>query len=76
MDNKLFLALSAIASRQAQATIATEKAVHLLLDYVSTYPSDGIVYRASNMILCAHADAGFLNESRSRSRAGGSYLPL
>jgi hypothetical protein len=22
------------------------------------------------MILCAHADAGFLNESRSRSRAG------
>ncbi len=24
----------------------------------------------SNMILCAHADAGFLNETNSRSRAG------
>ena len=44
--------------------------MHLLLDYVATYPNNGIVCRASNMILCAHADAGFLNESISRSRAG------
>ena len=70
VDNKLLVALSAIASRQATATIATEQAVNLLLDYVATYPNDGIVYRASGMILCAHANAGFLNEARSRSRAG------
>ena len=70
VDNKLLVALSAIASRQATATIATEKAVHLLLDYVVTYPNDGIVYRASNMVLCGHSDAGFLNETNSRSRAG------
>ena len=70
VDNKLLVALSAIASRQAQATVATEQAVHLLLDYVATYPNDGIVYRASDMILCAHADAGFLNETNARSRAG------
>ena len=44
--------------------------MHLLLDYVATYPRDGIVYCASNMILCAHADAGFLNESRSHSLVG------
>ena len=44
--------------------------VHLLLDYVATYPADGIVYRSSDMILCAHADAGFLNETNSRSQAG------
>ena len=69
MDNKLLVALSAIASQQAQATVATEKAVHLLLDYVATYPNNGIVYQASNMILCAHVDTGFLNESISRSRA-------
>ena len=56
VDNKLLVALSAIASRQAQATVATE--------HVATYPNDGIVYRASNMILCAHAEAGFLNEYR------------
>ena len=64
------VALSAIATRQSCATLATEQAVHLLLDYVATYPSDGIVYRASDMVLCAHADAGFLNETNSRSRAG------
>ncbi len=70
MDNKLLVAISAISSRQAQATVATDQAVHYLLDYVATYPNDGIVHRASNMILCAHADAGYLNESKSRSRAG------
>ena len=64
------VALSAIASCQAHATLATEQAVHLLLDYVATYPADGIVYRASDMILCDHADAGFLNETNSHSRAG------
>jgi hypothetical protein len=62
--------LSAIAARQANATVVTEQAVNLLLDYVATYPNDGIVYRASNMILCAHADAGFLNKTNSHSRAG------
>ncbi len=44
--------------------------MNLLLDYVVTYPNDGIVYQASNMILCAHSDAGFLNESKAHSRAG------
>jgi len=64
------VALSAIAARQSCATVPTEQAVHLLLDYVATYPADGIVYRSSDMILCTHADAGFLNETNSRSRAG------
>jgi hypothetical protein len=70
VDNKLFIALSAIAAHQAKATVATEQAVDLLLNYVATYLSDGIVYQASNMILCAHADAGFLNKTNSCSRAG------
>ncbi len=68
VDNKLLVALSAIAARQAKATVATEQAVNLLLNYVATYPNDDIVYRASDMILCARADAGFLNESQSCSR--------
>ena len=37
---------------------------------MATYPNDGILFRKSDMILAAHADAGFLNESRARSRAG------
>ncbi len=74
VDNKLLVALSAIAACQAKPTIVTKIAVNHLLDYVATYPNDGIVYRASNMILCAHADAGFLNETNSRSRAGLIYI--
>jgi hypothetical protein len=70
VDNKLLVAFSAITARQAKANVATEQAVHLLLDYVATYPNDGIVYHASNMILCAHSDAGFPNELQSRSQAG------
>jgi hypothetical protein len=70
VDNKILVALSAIAACQANATVATDQAVNLLLDYVATYPNDGIVYPASSMILCAHADAGFLNKTNSCSRAG------
>jgi hypothetical protein len=36
VDNKLLVALSAIAARQAQATVATKQAVHHLLDYIAT----------------------------------------
>jgi len=70
IDNKLLVALSAIGSQQASATEATSSAIDQLLDYVATYPNDGITYRASDMLLAGHADAGFLNESKSRSRAG------
>jgi len=78
VDNKLLVVLSAsaIAARQAYATVATEQAVHLLLDYVATYPADGIVYRSSDMVLFAHADAGFLNETNSCSRAGSHIFLL
>jgi hypothetical protein len=44
VNNKFFGALSAIAAQQSCATIATKQAVHLLLDYVATYPSKGIIY--------------------------------
>jgi hypothetical protein len=50
--------------------------VDLLLNYVATYPNDSIVYLASNMILCAHADAIFLNKTNSYSRAGSHIYLL
>jgi hypothetical protein len=68
--NKLLVALNAISARQAKATIHTEQLMETLLNYVATYPNDGIVYRASDMVLFAHADAGYLNKSCLRSRAG------
>ena len=70
VDNKLLVALSTISGHQAAATKKTNKAVNQLLDYCATYPNNGILYRSSDMILCAHSDAGFQNESRGRSRAG------
>jgi hypothetical protein len=69
VDNKRLVTLSTIAAKQSKATVATKQAVHLLLNYVATYPNDSIVYQASDMILCAHANAGFLNESQSCSCA-------
>ena len=76
MDNKLLVALSAIASHQSKAKIHTEQLVHTLLDYVATYPNDGIVYRASDMVLCVHADASYLNKTESCSRAGAHIYLL
>jgi hypothetical protein len=76
VDNKLLVALSAIAARQAKATVSIEQAVDLLLNYVATYPNDGIVYHASDMTLCAHPDAGFLNKTISRSRASAHIYLL
>ena len=70
VNNKLLVAMSAISAQQAAATEDTAALIEQLLDCVATYPNDGIIFRKSNMILAAHADAGFLNESRARSRAG------
>jgi hypothetical protein len=70
VDIKLLVVLSATAACQANATVATKQAVNLLLNYVAIYPNDNIVYHASDMILCAHADAGFLNKTNSCSRVG------
>jgi hypothetical protein len=70
------VAFSAISTQQPCATVATEQAVHLLLDYVATYPSDGIIYQASDMILCAHSSAGFLNETNSCSHTSRAHIFL
>ena len=69
-NNKILVYLSAIGAQQAASTEETAAAVEQLLDYLDTYPDDSILFRKSDMILAAHADAGFLNESRDRSRAG------
>ena len=69
-DNKLLCTLSTISSQQASATQNMLAAVNHLLDHVATYPSDGITFKASNMILAAHSDASYLSESKARSRAG------
>ena len=65
VDNKLLMTISAIGASQALATENTLNEINKLLDYCATYPSDGITYQASNMVLAAHSDASFLSESNS-----------
>ena len=69
VNNKLLVTLSAIGTQQSAETEDTAASIEQLLDYVATYPNDGILFRKGDMILAAHADARFLNESRARSRA-------
>ena len=74
VDSKLLFGLSAIGSQQAYATQRTNEAIDQILDYCATYPLDGILYGSSDIVLCAHSDAGFHNESKGRSRAGAHIL--
>ena len=74
VDNKLLVALSELGQQQASATEATNDAITQLLDYVATYPSDGIYYRASGMVFAANSDAAYLNITKARSRAGAHIM--
>ena len=62
--NKLLVGLIAIGSHQAAATQRTNDSINQILDYCATYPADSILYCSSDMVLCAHSDAGFHNESK------------
>ena len=70
VNNKLLVSLSKIGKQQAAATQATNDAIMKLLDYVATHPSDGITFRASDMVLAAHSDAEYFNVTKACSRAG------
>ena len=74
VDNKLLVGLSDIGSQQAAATQRKNEAIIQIMDYCATYPSDGILYRSSDMVLCAHSDLGFHNESKGSSRAGANIF--
>ena len=76
VNNKLLVTLIEIGSQQAVATEETADAIEQLLDYVLTCPDDGIIFRKSDMILAAHADAGLLNESKARIRSGAHIFFL
>ena len=62
VDNKLMVALSAIGSHKAAATVDTAAAVEQFIDYIEIYSHNGITYRASYMILAAHYGASYINK--------------
>ena len=45
VNNKLMVSLSTIGAQQAAATEETKDAMEQLLEYVATYPDDGIPFR-------------------------------
>ena len=67
----ILLALSDIASEQANPTEKTMKRVCQLLDYMATHPEAKIRFCASDMVLNVHSDASYLSAAKGRSRAGG-----
>ena len=70
---KLLVALStnsAISSQQTAATEMTSTTIKQILEYITTYPDDGLVFRASGVLLSVHSDTSFNNESRLQIRAG------
>jgi hypothetical protein len=74
IDGMIMMAISSLASQQATSTEDTEAKLIQLLNYSATHPDATIRYRASNMILNIHSDAGNLNEPEARSRAGGHFF--
>ncbi len=76
VNNKLLVALNAINARQAKATIHTEQLVEMLLNHIVTYPNGGIVYRASDMVLCAHGRCRIPKKNLIMQQSRCTYLLL
>ena len=74
VDSTLLTPLSAIAAQQANPTEKTMDQAKQLLDYIASQEDAVITYKASDMVLAAHSDAGYLNEAGARSRAGGHFF--
>jgi hypothetical protein len=61
-------------TQQASPTQKTTERVKQLLDYCASQEEAALTYHASNMVLAIHSDAGYLNESKAQSRAGGHFF--
>ena len=74
VDGTLLTAISALSAQQAKPTQKTMACVKQFLDYAATQEPAVTTYRASDMVLAIHSDAGYLNEENARSRAGGHHF--
>ncbi len=74
VDTTILPALSSIASEQAAPTEQTMTKVKQLLDYCASQEEAIITYNASKMLLAVHSNAGYANEKKARSHAGGHFF--
>ncbi len=74
VDSTILTSLSSLATKQVKPTQKRIETVKQLLDCCTTQEEAIITYSASTMILNVHCDAGYLNEKKARSRAGGHFF--
>ncbi len=74
VDPTMLVALNAIAMQQASSTQRTIERVKQLLDYCASQEEAVLTYHARDMILAVHSDAGYLNETKARSRTEGHFF--
>jgi hypothetical protein len=67
-------AIGILASQQATETEDTSTKLLQLLNYCATHPNATICYHTIDMIVNIHSDAGYLNTTEARSRAGGHFF--
>ena len=66
LDGTILTALNSIGTMQSKSTQATKTKVHHLLDYLSTYPTFVVTYKASDMIIHVDIGASYLVESGAK----------
>ena len=74
VDGTILVALSAIASQQFKPTTDTMAKIKQLLDYLASQEEAILTHSASEMVLGVHSNAGNLNKSNARSRAGEYFF--
>ena len=66
-DGTLLTPISALTAQQAKLMQGTMKQVQQFVDYAATQELAVTTYRASDMVLAIHSNAGNLNEEGARS---------
>jgi hypothetical protein len=74
VDGTLLMPISALTAQQAKPMQATMRQVQQFLDYATTKEPAVTTYRAIDMVLAIHSDAGYLNEEGARRCAGGHHF--
>ncbi len=74
VDSTILTSLSSLAIKQAEPAQKTMETVKHLLDYCAMQEEAINTYSASKIILNVRSDAGYLNENKACSQAGGHFF--
>jgi hypothetical protein len=74
IDLMILMALSTIASKQANGMENMMLKTKQLLDYLATHPAATMRFHASDMVLNIHSDASYLSEANTHSHACGHFF--